>query len=236
MNFAQARQNMVRTQIKRRGVAAPAVLEAMRQVPREAFVPEHLVEHAYEDRPLPIEAGQTISQPFMVAAMIEAAELERGNRVLEIGAGTGYAAAVMSRIAARVYAIERHAELVEIAAARLKRLGYDTIELRVGDGTEGWSDAGPFDVIIASAGGPFVPQALKDQLEIGGRLVMPVGDAQQRLIKLTRESADTLHEEDLGGVAFVPLIGAHGWQENGPSGAAQRSRRQSSTRRRSATD
>ncbi|QGZ95947.1 protein-L-isoaspartate(D-aspartate) O-methyltransferase [Terricaulis silvestris] len=214
MNYAQARQHMVRTQLKRRGIAAPAVLAAMREVPREAFVPEHLAQHAYEDRPLPIEAGQTISQPFMVAAMIEAAELERGNRVLEIGAGSGYAAAVMSRIAAHVYAIERHAELVEIAAARLKRLGYDTVELHVGDGTEGLPDAAPFDAIIASAGGPFVPQVLKEQLEIGGRLVMPVGDGEQRLLKITRASATHLEEEDLGGVAFVPLIGAHGWKES----------------------
>jgi protein-L-isoaspartate(D-aspartate) O-methyltransferase len=213
MNYAQARQHMVRTQLKRRGIATPAVLAAMSQVPREAFAPEHLAEHAYEDRPLPIGAGQTISQPFMVAAMIEAAEIKPGDRVLEIGAGSGYAAAVISHIAARVYAIERRKELVESAAARLKRLGYGAIQLREGDGTEGWAVAAPFDAIIASAGGPFVPEALKEQLDIGGRLIMPVGDVDQRLIKITRVSATRFEEEDLGGVAFVPLIGAHGWKE-----------------------
>jgi protein-L-isoaspartate(D-aspartate) O-methyltransferase len=165
---------------------------------------------------LPIEAGQTISQPYVVALMLDAAELSSRDRVLEIGAGSGYAAAVMSRIAAQVFAIERHAELVELAGARFKRLGYANIELRAGDGTQGWPEAAPFDVIIASAGGPAIPQALKQQLAIGGRLVMPVGDSprSQRLIKVRRAGADAFAEEDLGPVAFVPLIGAHGWRED----------------------
>jgi protein-L-isoaspartate(D-aspartate) O-methyltransferase len=215
MKYPQAREQMVRQQLERRGIASPAVLNAMRAVPREAFVASHLAPHAYEDRPLPIEANQTISQPFIVAAMIEAAELKPEDRVLEIGAGSGYAAAVISRVVARVYAIERHTELVQRATARLNALGYDNIELRAGDGTEGWPDKAPFDAIIASAGGPFVPQALKEQLEIGGRLIIPVGDTRhdQRLIKITRQSATLLEEEDLGGVAFVPLIGAHGWKD-----------------------
>jgi protein-L-isoaspartate(D-aspartate) O-methyltransferase len=215
-NHAKARERMIERQLAGRGVASAEVLAAMREVPREAFVPREFADHAYEDRPLPIEAGQTISQPFMVAAMIEAAALTAEDRVLEIGAGSGYAAAVMSRIAARVYGIERHRELVNAAEARLRRLGYDNVEIHVGDGTHGWPDAAPFDAIVASAGGPFIPQGLKEQLDIGGRLVMPVGDAPnaQRLIKLTRESATLLLEEDLGGVAFVPLIGAHGWKED----------------------
>ena len=218
MRYSQARDQMVRHQLERRGIASTAVLDAMREVPREAFVASHLAQHAYEDRPLRIEANQTISQPFMVAAMIEAAELKREDIVLEIGAGSGYAAAVMSRIAARVYGVERHAELVQSATARLNALGYDNIELHTGDGTEGWMDKAPFDAIIASAGAPYVPQALKEQLEIGGRLIIPVGDTRhdQRLIKITRESATLLSEEDLGGVAFVPLIGAHGWKEDRP--------------------
>jgi protein-L-isoaspartate(D-aspartate) O-methyltransferase len=155
---------MVRHQLERRGIASAAVLNAMREVPREAFVAPHLAQHAYEDRPLRIEADQTISQPFMVAAMIEAAELKTQDRVLEIGAGSGYAAAVMSRIAARVYGVERHAELVQSATARLSALGYGNIELRTADGTEGWPEQAPFDAIIVTAGAPFVPQALKDQL------------------------------------------------------------------------
>ncbi|HEX4741562.1 MAG TPA: protein-L-isoaspartate(D-aspartate) O-methyltransferase, partial [Caulobacteraceae bacterium] len=192
------------------------VLDAMREVPREAFVPDGLEEFAYEDSPLPIEAGQTISQPYIVALMIEAAEIRPGDRVLEIGAGSGYAAAVMSRIAAQVYTIERHGILTQRAVERLERLGYDNVEVRTGDGTHGWSDAAPFDAILAAAGGPAIPQILKDQLEIGGRLVMPVGETQreQRLVKVTRKDATHFEEEDLGGVMFVPLIGEHGWAED----------------------
>lgn len=214
MDYAKARSLMVERQLMARGIRDEAVLNAMREVPREAFISEAMFQHAYEDRPLPIGAGQTISQPFVVAAMIEAAGLSKNDRVFEVGAGSGYAAAILSRIANRVYAIERQPELAERAAARLKRLGYDNIEIRTGDGTMGWADAAPFDAIIASAAAPYVPEALKEQLDIGGRLIMPVGvrDAQ-RLIKLTRESATLLHEDDLGDVVFVPLIGAHGWKE-----------------------
>ena len=214
-DFAGARQRMVETQIAHRGVIDMRVLGAMLDVPREAFVPEALRDHAYDDGPLPIEAGQTISQPYVVAVMIEAAGIDAGERVLEIGAGSGYAAAVISRIAAEVWTIERHGELAASAAARLLRLGYDNVAVRAGDGTQGWPEAAPFDAIIASAGGPAVPQALKEQLDIGGRLVMPVGDTPraQSLIKVTRTSGVTFVEEDLGPVAFVPLIGAHGWRE-----------------------
>lgn len=212
---AEARDRMVERQVARRGVRDDQVLEAMREVPREAFVPEGLQEFAYDDAPLPIEAGQTISQPYVVGLMIEAARLRPGDRVLEVGAGSGYAAAVLSRIADRVFAIERHEALTELARARLERLGYDNVELRTGDGTRGWAEAGPFDAILAAAGGPAVPQALKEQLDLGGRLVMPVGDEQdgQRLIRVTRISASHFEEDDLGGVRFVPLIGEEGWPE-----------------------
>ena len=215
LDHAAARAQMVDRQIAGRGVSDAGVLAAMRVVPREVFVPPEYAEQAYDDGPLPIGAGQTISQPYVVAVMVEAAELAAGDRVLEIGAGSGYAAAVMSRIAARVFAIERHADLVEAARARLAHLGYDNIELRAGDGTQGWPDAAPFDAIIASAGGPAIPQALKAQLRIGGRLIAPVGDTPraQRLIKMRRVDATTYVEADLGDVAFVPLIGAHGWRE-----------------------
>ena len=212
---AEARERMVERQLARRGVRDDHVLEAMRQVPREAFVPEGLQAFAYDDEPLPIEAGQTISQPYIVGLMIEAARLRPGDRVLEVGAGSGYAAAVLSRIADRVFAVERHEALTELARARLERLGYDNVELRTGDGTRGWAEAGPFDAILAAAGGPAVPQTLKEQLDLGGRLVMPVGDEQdgQRLIRVTRISATHFEEDDLGGVRFVPLIGEEGWPE-----------------------
>jgi protein-L-isoaspartate(D-aspartate) O-methyltransferase len=152
---------MVNVQIAGRGLIDSHVLQAMREVPREAFVNPELEEFAYEDGPLPIGEGQTISQPYIVAKMIEAAEVSPGDRVLEVGAGSGYASAVLSRIAAKVYAIERHAALAEAARQRFERLGYDNVELRVGDGTRGWPEAAPFDAILVAAAGPDVPQALK---------------------------------------------------------------------------
>jgi protein-L-isoaspartate(D-aspartate) O-methyltransferase len=213
--LALARERMVDRQVARRGVRDDHVLEAMREVPREAFVPEGLQEFAYDDAPLPIEAGQTISQPYIVGLMIQAAAIRPGDRVLEIGAGSGYAAAVMSRIAGQVFAIERHEALTGLARERLRRLGYDNVELRTGDGTRGWVEAGPFDAILAAAGGPSIPQALKDQLDLGGRLVMPVGATQdeQRLVKVTRVRASHFEEDDLGAVRFVPLIGEQGWPD-----------------------
>src|SRR5213075_2858615 len=174
------RDRMVDVHIRRRGVRDRRVLDAMRAVPREAFVDPGYEEFAYEDSPLPIGEEQTISQPYVVALMAELLDIGLGDRVLEVGAGSGYAAAVMSRLADRVYAIERHAPLGEKAKERIARLGYDNIRLRVGDGTKGWPAAAPFDAILVSAGGPRVPEALKQQLAIGGRLVIPVGEAERR--------------------------------------------------------
>jgi protein-L-isoaspartate(D-aspartate) O-methyltransferase len=213
LDLARQRQRMIDIQVAARGVRNPLVLEAMRRVPRERFVPQGLEEFAYEDSPLPIEAGQTISQPYIVALMIDAAEVQPGDRVLEIGTGSGYAAAVLSMIAAQVYTIERHPELAEIARRRFAELGYDNIEVRVGDGSQGWPEAAPFDAIIATAGGPRVPAPLREQLAIGGRLVMPVGETQelQRLVKIRRAGEHEFEEEDWGQVRFVPLIGEHGW-------------------------
>jgi protein-L-isoaspartate(D-aspartate) O-methyltransferase len=221
-DFSRARERMVKTQIAGRGVQDPSVLKAMREVPREVFVEPGLEEFAYEDGPLPIGASQTISQPYIVALMIEAAELKPTDRVLEVGVGSGYAVAVMSRIAAKVYGIERHATLLNAAKRRLEKLGYDNVELRVGDGTCGWPEAAPFDAILVAASGPEVPQPLKEQLAIGGRLVIPVGSQQfrQTLRKFTRLSKTQYEEEDLGGVAFVPLIGAQGWAEDGRRSAS----------------
>lgn len=212
-NLAEARDRMVQRQIVGRGISDEAVVAAFRRVPREAFVADNLREFAYEDSPLPIEAGQTISQPFIVALMIEAAGIGPNDRVLEIGAGSGYAAAVMSRVAKQVYAVERHDELTRLARHRIAGLGYDNVEIHTGDGTRGWPEQAPFDAILVAAGGPAVPAALTRQLRIGGRLVMPVGDdlQSQRLIKLTRRSESMFDEEDLGAVMFVPLIGQYGW-------------------------
>jgi protein-L-isoaspartate(D-aspartate) O-methyltransferase len=214
---ARDRDRMVDVQIGRRGVRDRYVLDAMRRVPREAFVESGFEEFAYEDAPLPIGEDQTISQPYIVALMIEAAEVKPGDNVLEVGAGSGYAAAVMSQIADRVHAIERHPSLGALARRRFRKLGYDNIELRVGDGTRGWPEAAPFDAILVAAGGPEVPPALKQQLAIGGRLVIPVGEEErhQTLIKLTRKSDAEFEEENLGAVAFVPLIGEQGWAEDG---------------------
>jgi len=213
---------MVNVQIAGRGIRNREVLEAMRRVPREVFVVPGMEEFAYEDGPLPIGEGQTISQPYIVALMIEAAELEPGDRVLEVGAGSGYAAAVVSRIAAKVYAIERHAPLGIAAKRRIEMLGYDNIELRIDDGTRGWPEAAPFDVVLVAASGPDVPPPLKEQLAIGGRLIIPVGQQRfgQRLCKITRNGETEYDEKDLGGVAFVPLIGEGGWTEDGRCSAS----------------
>ncbi len=204
---------MVEKQIAARGVKNQAVLDAMRAVPREMFVPEAAVESAYEDTPLGIEEGQTISQPYVVALMAAALELSPRDRVLEIGAGSGYAAAVLSCMAAEVYAIERHAVLAELARRRMKDLGYDNVHIFQGDGTLGCPEHAPYDAIVVSAGGPSVPEALRAQLVIGGRLVIPVGATppEQELVRVRRTGENEYEQEDLGGVRFVPLIGVHGW-------------------------
>lgn len=210
---------MVDRQVARRGVRDTAVLDAMRDVPREAFVPEDLREFAYEDCPLPIEAGQTISQSYVVGLMIAAAGIDSDAHVLEIGAGSGYAAAVLSRIAGHVCAVERHHALATRAAERLQQLGYDNVELHTGDGTGGWPEEAPFDAILVSAGGPGVPPVLKEQLAVGGRLIMPVGDSrsEQQLVRVTRTAPNSFEEENLGSVSFVPLIGEHGWDGERPT-------------------
>jgi len=220
--YAQARRRMVDAQIAGRGVRDARVLAAMREVPRDEFVEAGMEEFAYEDSPLPIGAGQTISQPYIVAFMLEAAELKASDRVLEVGAGSGYAAAVLSRTVQHVYAIERHATLASQAQQRFDRLGYDNIDLIAGDGSKGWPSAAPFDAIIVSAGAPELPAALRDQLAVGGRLVIPVGEQEraQKLCKVTRVAQDRYTTENLGGVAFVPLIGAQGWAEDGTHSAS----------------
>ena len=215
-DFADLRGQMVRRQIEARGIFDPFILDAFREVPREEFVDEEHRQWAYDDNPLPIEAGQTISQPYIVALMIEAAAIGPGDKVLEVGAGSGYAAAVISRIAELVVAIERHGELVQIARQRMARLGYDNVRILQGDGTRGCPDEAPFDAILAAASGSHVPKPLVDQLAPGGRLVMPVGDPGfvQELVKVTKRPDGTTSQENLGGVRFVPLIGEEGWRDS----------------------
>jgi protein-L-isoaspartate(D-aspartate) O-methyltransferase len=215
--FAARREQMVARQIAARGIRNPHLLKAMREVQRERFVPAGLAGQAYEDMPLPIEAGQTISQPYIVAVMIEAADMAPGGKALEIGAGSGYAAAVMSRIADRVIAIERHGELADLAEARMRQLGYDNVRIVHGDGSAGLPDEAPFDAILAAASGSHVPDTLKRQLAIGGTLVMPIGEpgAVQSLVAVTRTAEEAYQTRDLGPVRFVPLIGEQAWSEEG---------------------
>jgi protein-L-isoaspartate(D-aspartate) O-methyltransferase len=210
----EARRRMVERQIEMRGVSSPLVLRAMNVVRREGYVPSYLGEFAYEDSPLPIGEEQTISQPFIVAFMIEALRLRGGERVLEVGTGSGYAAAVLAEIASEVWTIERHEPLARRAAGQLLTDGYHNVHVRCGDGTLGWAEAAPFDAIIVAAGGPEVPAALREQLAIGGRLVLPVGETVglQKLVRVVRRAEDDFRTEDLIDVRFVPLIGEQGWQ------------------------
>lgn len=218
------RDRMVERQIEARGVREPHLLRALRAVPRELFVPDALQEFAYDDTPLPIAEGQTISQPYIVATMIEAAEVSPGDRVLEVGAGSGYAAAVLSRIAGEVFAVERHKTLADAAKERLARLGYANVTVLAGDGSGGLPDEAPFDAILVAARGPKMPETLKRQLKIGGRLVIPIGGEDvQTLCRVTRTGEDSWTSDDLEPVRFVPLIGAYGLAEDGSRAASNHS-------------
>jgi protein-L-isoaspartate(D-aspartate) O-methyltransferase len=209
MSFERAREEMIERQIVARRIDDPRILAAFRAVPRERFVPAERIAQAYDDSPVPIEAGQTVSQPFIVAVMIDSARIGPGSRVLEIGAGSGYAAAVIGRIAARVIAIERQGELAELAAARMRSLGYANVEIIQGDGSHGWPGAAPYDAILVPAAARHLPEGLADQLAIGGRLIIPVGPHQenQRLLRIKRLGPDEFEQDDLGPVRFIPLVG-----------------------------
>jgi protein-L-isoaspartate(D-aspartate) O-methyltransferase len=213
--LTRLRAKMVEQQLVQRSISDEAVLQAMRIVPRHLFVPGRYQHRAYDDGPLPILAGQTISQPYVVALMIAQLQLSAQDRVLEIGTGSGYAAAVLSRIVTQVYTIERHRKLVEYARSRFQLAGYHNIQVRHGDGTQGWPEYAPYDGIVVAAGGPAVPLSLQQQLAPGGRLVIPVGQKkrQQWLIRVTRIGSDHFDHERLNPVAFVPLIGEEGWEE-----------------------
>lgn len=214
-DYSKLRERMVKRQIAGRGVRSERVLKAMRKVPRERFLPRGQGVFAYDDSPLPIGDGQTISQPYIVAYMAECLALEGGEKVLEIGTGSGYAAAVLAEIAAEVYTIERIAGLATMARTVLDELGYTNVQVQSGDGTLGWPEEAPYDGIVVSAGGPDVPDTLKHQLKTGGRLVIPIGrsKAYQELIRVTRVAEDDFQTEDLLPVRFVPLVGEEGWSQ-----------------------
>ena len=200
--------------IRLRGIRDERVLSALLKVPRHLFVPEELRDRAYVDAPLPIGEGQTISQPYIVALMTEALELDEDSRVLEIGTGSGYQAAILAEIAKEVYTVERIPALLERAKRILEALGYDNIYFKLGDGTLGWEEHAPYDAIIVTAGAPEVPEPLVEQLKVGGRMVIPVGDEfSQRLLRVTKlDSSGKVKIEDLGGCVFVKLKGKHGWR------------------------
>jgi protein-L-isoaspartate(D-aspartate) O-methyltransferase len=211
--FNTARRDMVETQIKRRGVSDLRVLMAMRKVPRHKFVPPIQQDQAYGDYPLPIGEDQTISQPYIVALMTEILEVKDTDKVLEIGTGSGYQAAVLAELAAQVYSIERIPSLAARAQKVMEELGYTNIHIKVGDGTLGWPEEAPFDAIMVTAGAPQVPRPLTEQLALDGRLIIPVGDQWSQTLTLVRRAKDGLKYEYHGGCRFVRLIGQHGWQE-----------------------
>lgn len=212
-DWEQQRHRMVDMQLMTRGITDPATLQAMRDVPRHHFVPEPLQRFAYEDGPLPIGAGQTISQPYIVALMAQEALLTPKDKVLEIGTGSGYAAAVASRIVKEVFTIERVPALAENAQRAIESIDYTNIHVRVDDGSIGWVDEAPFDAIIVTAGAPELPQSLVEQLSENGRIVIPVGDAiGQYLYRYQKNPEGDLRREFLEYVRFVPLIGKEGWE------------------------
>jgi protein-L-isoaspartate(D-aspartate) O-methyltransferase len=219
-NFEDARRQMVARQIRARGIQSPRVLNAMESVPRDLFVPPEQVFAAYADEPLPIGGGQTISQPFMVAAMADALSLEPQARVLEIGGGSGYQAAILSLLAREVIAIETQPELAASARERLARLGYSNVHIEQGDGSLGWSTAAPYDAILVTAAAPAVPPPLVEQLAEGGRLVIPVGPAEhQNLLRISKREG-RMSQESLYACRFVPLLGRYGWPPDAQEAAS----------------
>ena len=210
--FAQARQTMLEQHLIPRGIRDRAVLNALRRVPREEFIAPELAAHAYRDAPLSIPEQQTISQPYVVALMAQALELHGECNLLEVGAGCGYAAAVFAQIAGEVHSIERHPRLVNEARQTLKRLGYRNVHIHQADGSKGWTPDAPYDAIAVAAAAPAIPPSLRQQLKVGGRLLIPIGSREEQLlIRLRRTDFNEYREESLGKVRFVPLIGREGW-------------------------
>lgn len=216
-DYERQRKRMVEHQIRRRGVRDCRVLAAMEKIPRHRFVPESSRNQAYEDSPLSIGKGQTISQPYMVALMTECAAPEPEDRVLEVGTGSGYQTAILAELVRKVYSIERIPELAEKAEGLLSRLGYENVSIRVDDGSEGWGEKAPFDAIIVTAGAPEIPDPLVEQLEVGGRLVIPIGSAHHQTLCTVKKERNRIRKQEGTGCVFVPLIGTFGWEEK-PSG------------------
>ncbi len=212
-HYERQRRRMVEYQIRRRGIRNPRVLAAMEKVPRHRFVAVDSRDHAYEDGPLSIGRGQTISQPYMVALMTESIAPEPDDRVLEVGTGSGYQTAILAELAREVYSIEKIPELAERAEGLLSRLGYGNVAIRVGDGSEGWIQEAPFDAIVVTAGAPEIPAPLVEQLGVGGRLVIPVGSAYHQRLNIVRKEREGIRKEEGTGCVFVPLIGTFGWKE-----------------------
>lgn len=204
---------MVREQIRQRGIRSPRVLQAMERVPRHAFLPAELAARAYSDAPLSIGEGQTISQPYMVAAMTEALELEGTERVLEVGSGSGYQAAILAELALEVVTIEARHALAETARRRLAELGYKNVRVESGDGSLGWPDAAPYDAILVAAAAPRVPPPLLAELREGGRMIIPVGKSDHQILMRIRKRGGLALEERLFPCQFVPLRGRHGWPD-----------------------
>lgn len=211
--YAEQRAEMVEKQLRRRGINDGAVLAAMLAVPRHEFVPEELRSQAYEDAPLPIGSGQTISQPYIVASMTSALRLQPTDRVLEIGTGWGFQAAVLSLLAKEVFTIELRPELASAASGKLARLGYHNVHVHCGDGTMGLPEFAPFDTILVAAAAPELPEPLLAQLAEGGRMVIPVGDADNQELRLIEKHVGAFSTKVLEGCRFVPLVGHHGWQK-----------------------
>lgn len=211
--FEAERRAMVEGQLRRRGIRDERLLEAMFRVPRHEFVPPAYLGHAYADRPLPIGESETISQPYIVAVMTEAARVKPGDRALEVGAGAGYQAAILAELGARVYTVERNPRLAQAARERLSRLGYKDIEVICGDGSEGYAAAAPYEVILVTAGAPKVPSTLLDQLSDGGRMVIPIGDLDRQDLCVLARAGSEITQRVLDPCQFVPLIGKHGWPE-----------------------
>ncbi len=211
--FAAQRAEMIEKQLRRRGITDAALLAAMMAVPRHEFVPDELRSHAYDDAPLPIGGGQTISQPYIVAAMTAVLELRPSDRVLEIGTGCGYQAAVLSLLAKEVFTIERRPELASGASVKLVGLGYLNVHVHCGDGTLGLAELAPFDAILVAAAAPAVPKPLLAQLAEGGRMILPVGDAENQELRLVQRQGSTFLTSTVEGCRFVPLVGYYGWQE-----------------------
>lgn len=213
MDFAEARSVMVEEQLVSRGIRDERVIDAFRIVPRHDFVPLEYLDEAYDDHPIPIGEGQTISQPYMVALMTQCLGLKGGERVLEIGTGSGYQAAILSKIAKEVYSVERFANLASEARKRMDNLGYSNFRVKAGDGTLGWEENSPYDGIIVTAGAPAIPPSLLKQLKDRGRLVIPVGGQFSQVLTITERHGADIKTAEAGGCVFVPLIGKEGWSE-----------------------